>query len=144
MVGKVAKKEPPPFPSVVLDSEGLWAVARNTEDARALIDLAIRGSSTVIVPAIVLAEALTGGPKDARVNQVLSKLTVVSITEDLARDAALLKRKSGMTGVQHTIDAIVVAVSASQGGGVVLTSDPGDIGRLADEVQQSRIRAIKV
>lgn len=144
MAGKVAKKDPPPFPSVVLDSEGLWAVARNTEDARAVIDLAIRGGSLVIVPSIVLAETLTGGPQDAPVNQVLSKVTVVSITEDLARDAALLKRKSGMTGVEHTIDAIVVAVSASQGGGVVLTSDPGDIKQLADEVYESRIRAIKV
>jgi predicted nucleic acid-binding protein len=109
-----------------------------------VIDLAIRGGSLVIVPSIVLAETLTGGPQDAPVNQVLSKVTVVSITEDLARDAALLKRKSGMTGVEHTIDAIVVAVSASQGGGVVLTSDPGDIKQLADEVYESRIRAIKV
>jgi predicted nucleic acid-binding protein len=85
-----------------------------------------------VVPSIVLAETLFGDQRDAPVNQVLKKLAIFSVDEDVARVAARLKRLSGMSGVASTIDAIVVAVSVSLGGGAILTSDPDDIKQLAD------------
>jgi hypothetical protein len=91
-----------------------------------------------------MAETLQGGPEDAPLNQAISKLIIVPITEQLARGAADLKRKSGMTGVKHTIDALVVAVSVNAGGGIILTSDPGDINRLSDGAPQVKIRAVDV
>jgi predicted nucleic acid-binding protein len=129
----------------VLDSEGLWAVARNdSDDARAALAASSRAGVPVLVPAAVLAETLFGDGRDARANQVLKKLRVVPLTEPAARRAAELKRLSGMTGVTATIDAIVVATSAAAGGGIVLTSDVEDIRTLATCVTGMRIRAVRV
>jgi predicted nucleic acid-binding protein len=48
-----------------------------------------------------------------------------------------------MVGVAATIDAVVVAVSAIAGGGVIVTSDVEDIRRLAD-TSGVRIRTVQV
>jgi predicted nucleic acid-binding protein len=130
---------------VVLDSQGLWAIARNdSEDARAVLAASRAAGVPVLVPAAVLADTLFGDHRDARANQALKKVQVVVITEPVARAAADLKRAAGLTGVLATIDALVVAVCAAVGGGVVLTSDVRDIRKLADSVSDARIRAIIV
>ena len=140
------KKTPPaPWPSVVLDSEGLWAVARNSsEDASALLAASSRAGVPVLVSAAVLGETLHGDARDARAHQVLKKLEVVPVTDGIARTAARLKQAAGMTGVAATIDAVVVATAEAAGGGVILTSDPGDIRALADCVTDRRIRPVRV
>jgi predicted nucleic acid-binding protein len=129
----------------VLDSQGLWAVARNeSEDARAVLAVSSQAGVPVFVPAAVLAETLFGDSRDARANQVVKKVQVVQLTEAIARAAAELKRLAGMTGVAATIDAIVVATSAAAGGGVVVTADVNDIRALADRVTAIRIRPVRV
>jgi predicted nucleic acid-binding protein len=129
----------------VLDSQGLWAIARNdSEDARAVLAASRAAGIPVLVPTAVLAETLFGDHRDARANQVLKKIQVVAITEPVARAAAELKRAAGMTGVAATIDAMVVAVSSAAGGGIILTSDTQDIRGLAGHVRASRIRAVAV
>jgi predicted nucleic acid-binding protein len=136
---------PAPWPSAVLDSEGLWAVARNdSEDARAALAASSQAGIPVLVPAAVLAETLFGDGRDARANQVLKKLNVVPLTEPIARSAAEIKRLAGMTGVTATIDAVVVATSAAAGGGIILTSDVDDIGALASCVSGIRVRPVRV
>lgn len=136
---------PAPWPSVVLDSEGLWAVARNdSEDARAVLAASAEAGVRVLVPAAVLAETLHGDRRDARANLVVRKLEVAPVTERVARAAAELKRLAGMAGVAATIDAIVVAVSVAAGGGVILTSDVGDIRKLAERAPGARIRPVRV
>lgn len=73
--GSVVRREltnapPAPRPSVVLDSEGLWAVARNdSEEARAVLAASNQAGVPVLVPAAVLAETLFGDGRDARSNQ---------------------------------------------------------------------------
>lgn len=130
---------------MVLDSEGLWAVARNdNEDARAVLASSREAGVPVLVPAVVLAETLFGDSRDARANQAVKKLQVVPIDETLARVAAELKRSADMGGVAATVDAIVVAVSAAAGGGAVLTADVDDIRKLASAVSDVRIRPIRV
>jgi predicted nucleic acid-binding protein len=136
---------PAPWPSVVLDSEGLWAVARNdSEDARAVLASSREAGVPVLVPAVVLAETLFGDSRDARANQALKRLQVVAISEPMARAAAELKLSADLSGVAATVDAIVVAVSAAAGGGVVLTADAGDIRKLASAASGIRIRPIRV
>jgi len=129
----------------VLDSQGLWAVARNdSDDARAVLAASSQAGVPVLVPTAVLAETLKGDERDARANQALKKLQVVPLTDPIARSAARLKRLAGMTGVAATIDAIVVATSAAAGGGIILTSDSDDIRVLASHVSDMRIRPINV
>jgi predicted nucleic acid-binding protein len=146
MVRRGLKNVPPaPWPSVVLDSQGLWAVARNdSDDARAVLAASSEAGVPVLVSAAVLAETLLGDERDARANQVLKKLQIVPLTDPIARSAARLKGLAGMTGVAATIDAIVVATSAAAGGGVILTSDPDDIRVLASYVSDMRIKPIHV
>jgi predicted nucleic acid-binding protein len=130
---------------VVLDSQGLWVVARNdSEDARAVLAASHQAGVPVLVPAAVLAETLFGDERDTRANQALKKLHVVPLTEAVARSATVLKRLAGMTGVAATIDAVVVATSAAAGGGVVLTSDVDDVRALANCATGIRIRPIRV
>jgi predicted nucleic acid-binding protein len=102
---------------VVLDSQALWAVARNDgDDARAVLAASSEAGVPVLVPTAVLAETLLGDERDARANQVLKKLQIVPLTDSVARSAARLKRLAGMTGAAATIDAIVVATSAARYG----------------------------
>ncbi len=130
---------------MVLDSEGLWAVARNdSDDARAVLAASSQAGVPVLVPAVVLAETLFGDARDARANQVLKKLQVVPITDRIARSAAELKRLAGMTGVTATIDAIVVATSAAADGGVIVTSDIEDIRSLARCAAGIQIRPVRI
>ena len=131
---------------MVLDSEGLRAVARNdSDDARAVLAASSQAGIPVLVPAAVLAETLFGDERDARANQVLKRLRVVPITDPVARSAARLKRRAGVVGVASTIDAIVVATSAAVGGGgVILTSDIDDIRALADHAASARIRPVSI
>jgi predicted nucleic acid-binding protein len=134
-----------PWPSVVLDSEGLWAVARNdSSDVRAVLAASRNAGVAVLVPAVVLAETLFGDERDARANQVLKRLVVVEITEPVARLAAKLKNLAEMPGVAATVDAIVVATSALAGGGVIITSDANGIGKLANVAVTVRIRPVRV
>jgi predicted nucleic acid-binding protein len=141
----VKNAPPAPWPSAVLDSQGLWAVARNdSEDARAVLAASSQSGVPVLVPAVVLAETLFGDERDARANQVLKKIQVIPVTDPIARSAARLKQAAGMTGVAATIDAIVVATSAAAGGGVILTSDPGDIRALAACLSSTRSRPVRV
>jgi predicted nucleic acid-binding protein len=59
--GGVKKTPLAPWPAVVLDSQGLWAAARNDDvDARAVLAASSRAGVPVIVPAVVLAETLFG------------------------------------------------------------------------------------
>lgn len=132
---------PAPWPSLVLDSGGLGKLAQGDGWAKAALDSTM---SVALVPSMVLAEALQGGPEDANINRVLKGLEIVSITAELARGAASLKRQAGLSGVQITIDAVVVAVSVSVGGGAIMTTDPKDIRRLAASRPELGIRPIPV
>jgi predicted nucleic acid-binding protein len=130
---------------VVLDSEGLWVVARNdSDDARAVLAASRQAGVPVLVPAAVLAGTLFGDERDARANQALKRLQVVSLTASVARSAAELKRLAGMSGVAATIDAVVVATSVAAGGGVVLTSDVEDVRALANCARGIRVRPVRV
>lgn len=142
---KMKKTSPAPWPALVLDSQGLWAAARNEgTKAKTVVSESRKARVPIIVPADVLAETLFGDKRDAQANQLLKQVVIVETSESIARSAARLKRDAGMAGVGATIDAIVVATSEAAGGGVILTSDPKDIRALADCVINRRIRPVKV
>lgn len=115
--------------TVILDSGGVSTLAVNVAKLR---ELKARGEWPPIVPAGVLTESLTGDHRrDFHTNRLLRQCEIWPITENIARHAAVLRyatrRRTGISAV----DAIVVATADHAGGGVVLTSDPGDLGELA-------------
>ena len=61
--------------TLVLDSEGLSKLAAGDSRARAYLETAVARRARVAVSAITLTEVLRGGPRDAAVHRVLSRIT---------------------------------------------------------------------
>ncbi len=124
---------------VVLDSGGLSRLAERSTAALALLRaMRAAGRWPATVPTAVLVESLTGsGPRDARVNRLLKACRVEPVQEATARRAALLRSRAR---AGSAVDALVVA--AAEPGGVVLTSDPHDVGALAHQAAGVRIEAV--
>lgn len=115
--------------TLILDSGGLSALA--CQRAR-LTELKRRGLWPAQVPAVVLAEALTGDHRrDFRTNRLLRACQIRAVSEPLARAAAQMRTATGRAGSISAADAIVAAHADICPEPVVLTSDPADLTALA-------------
>jgi predicted nucleic acid-binding protein len=135
---------------VVLDAEGLDALASPSPPTafRALLREALDRGRDVLVPAVVCAEACRGGSRTQRIETALARhrptrgqrppVTVVDTNFALARQVGAVLHGAG-AGSADLADAHVVAVCARHGGGLVITSDPDDIARLAAAVPAARV-----
>lgn len=101
--------------------------------ARARVaELRRRGEWPPVVPAVVLAEALTGDHRrDFDENRLLNLCVTTPVNEELARKAAALRTAVGGPRTPSAVDAIVVAEADRAGGAAVLTGDPHDLRALA-------------
>ncbi|MDQ3470647.1 MAG: PIN domain-containing protein [Actinomycetota bacterium] len=116
--------------TLILDSGGVSALAG--QRAR-LAELRRRGHWPPQVPAVVLTAALTGDPRrDFHENQLLRLCQVCDVTEQLARDAAQLRTRTGRADSRSAVDAVVAAHAISRADPVVLTSDPDDVRALVE------------
>jgi predicted nucleic acid-binding protein len=114
---------------LVLDSGGISALAR---DRARLAELRRRNLWPAQVPAVVLAEALTGDHRrDFHVNRLLRACQLRTTDEAGAREAARLRAATGRAGTISAVDAVVAAFATTRPDAVVLTSDPGDLAALA-------------
>ena len=83
------------------------------------------------IPTVVLTETLTGDQRrDFHENQLIRLCQVRDVTEQLARDAALLRTRSGRASTVSATDAIVAALAVGYPDPIVLTSDPEDLAAL--------------
>lgn len=122
---------------VVLDSEALVALAgrsgRRNLEVRAALRAAARLHREVIVPSVILAELYRGPRHNPLVDACLSRETGIRVRDT---DRPLARIVGGVlaaaqAGSEHLADAHVVAVAVEFGGGLVLTADTEDLGRLA-------------
>lgn len=122
---------------VVLDSEALSLVARPDQrsyEVMAALKAAARNGRGPLVPAVVLAEQYRSRARVAAVNSVLDGRSLVIRVCDTDRALAqLVGSVLAASGASSSdmVDAHCVAVAVQHGGGTVLTSDVGDIERLA-------------
>src|SRR5215211_1222999 len=101
---------------------------------RAFLEVARERRARVIVSAVTLTEVLRGGPRDAPVHRVLSRITVEPVSAETGRRAGELLGATGLSGHRCAIDAVVAATALELAGPVVLlTSDPDDLSRLVEE-----------
>jgi predicted nucleic acid-binding protein len=122
---------------VVLDAGALEALAgrfdnRNRE-VRAALRAASRLGREVVVPAVILAELYRGPRHNQLVDACLSRETGIRVRNtdrSLARLVGGVLAAAG-AGSRHLADAHVVAAAVDVGGGIALTTDPGDLDRLA-------------
>lgn len=119
---------------LTLDSGALIAFERGDRRMRTLVAAAKRGDRELAIPAVALAEAWRGG--NARwLNELLAASTIEPVDEQLARRAGELLAR---TATSNAVDALVAACAA-QRGDVVVTADPHDLQRLADDLGQIRV-----
>jgi predicted nucleic acid-binding protein len=117
------------MPALVYDTGALLAAERRNPDFLALHDQATAARIRPIVPVVVLAQAWRGGPQH-QISRVLKGC-------DVLPDAAATGRAAGVacaaSGTADVVDAIVIATAVRYQAAVV-TSDPGDLTRLADAI----------
>ena len=129
-----------PMNRLILDSGAVIALSRNDARARAVIAAARERSAFVAIPSVVLAETVRGAATDALVNRVVTSVAAIAPAhESTGRLAGALLAKADS---RSTIDALVVATAIENGGGIVLTSDPRDLRRLADGHDEVVIQAL--
>ncbi len=117
--------------TLILDSGGISALAGNRSRVKVLRD---RGRWPPQIPAVVLAEALTGDHRrDFHENQLIRMSQVHAVTESLSRHAARLRFRTGRAATISATDATVAALAVGAAGSIVLTSDPHDLGALLAE-----------
>ena len=123
---------------LVLDAEALSALAgrpgRRKQEVRAALRAAIKFGRVVAVPAVILAELYRGPRHNQLVDACLSRETGIRVC---STDRVLARLVGGVlaaadAGSEHLADAHVIAVAVDFGGGVALTTDPDDLGRLAN------------
>ena len=131
--------------TLVLDAEGLTKLAANHPAAYARIKAASRRRSTMVTAASTLAEVLRGGPNDARMHRVLSRMTVIPIEKQQGRAAGELLGLTGLSGHRCALDALLAVVALSQPRpAVLLTSDTDDMRKLTEEPGRPKAERIEV
>ena len=130
---------------LVLDSGAITKIAGQADPlARALWrELTLRGWTTCI-PAVTLAEILTGRPRsDAAVNLLLKQVdALVDCDEPTARLAGILRAGARISPRPSGIDAIVAAVASATQPSIVLTTDPADLRALLHDAPEAEIVAV--
>ncbi|MGQ0841551.1 PIN domain-containing protein [Actinokineospora sp.] len=88
----------------------------------------LEAGTPALLPTVVLAQVWRASPRQAPLAILRRMCRSVSFTEDVAEAVGRLLALSGTADV---VDAAVVVTAISHGG-AVLTSDPNDLGKLAD------------
>jgi predicted nucleic acid-binding protein len=115
--------------SVVYDTGALLAAERRNPDFLALHDELTAARIRPIVPVVVLAQAWRGGPQH-QISRVLKACNIIPDDERTGRAAGVACAAAGTSDV---VDAIVVATAVRHQAPVV-TSDPGDLGHIAESI----------
>lgn len=122
---------------LVLDAEALSGLARargqRFREVHAALTAARQLRRDVVTPAVILAELYRGPRHNQVVDACLNResgITVRDTDREFARyvGGVLAAARSGSSDLA---DAHAVAVAVEAGGGVIMTADEGDIGRLA-------------
>ncbi len=114
--------------ALVLDAGAFVAVDRGERAMIARLRAAERHAIGLRTSAIVVAEVWRDpADRQALLARLLRAVDVRPVDDRLARDAGVLL---GRAGTADPIDATVVLVA--EAGDRILTSDPGDLRRLAD------------
>lgn len=122
---------------VVLDSEAMSALgeraSKRQREVRAALTAANRLGREVVVPALTLAELYRGPNRSKLIDSCLARETGIRVQ---VTDRSFARLVGGILaaaaeGSEMIVDAHAVAAAVEAGGGIVLTSDPDDLGRLA-------------
>ncbi|MDR2565354.1 MAG: PIN domain-containing protein [Bifidobacteriaceae bacterium] len=117
-------------PVLVLDSHGFAALARPTDRGARLLAAAELNGQRIAVPAVVLAETISGRAEDAVYWRALKGMTVCDTTARIAARAGELRTAAARARRKKrdlTVDAIVASTAYDLAPAIILTGDPGDM-----------------
>jgi predicted nucleic acid-binding protein len=117
---------------ITFDAGGLIALDRNHRRVLALIARAAEQGLRITVPATALAQAMRRPARQARLSRLIRQPDTDLISLD-GSDATAVGLLLSRTGTADVVDAHVV-VCARRAGQAVITSDPGDLRRIAPEL----------
>ena len=117
------------MPAIVYDSGALLAAERHNPDFIALHDELTSARIRPLIPVVVLAQVWRGGPQH-QISRVLKGCDIMPDDERVGRAAGVACAASGTADV---VDAIVI-VTAVRHQAAVVTSDPGDLTRIAHSI----------
>ena len=115
--------------TIVLDSEAVSLLARRDVRIQQTMTAALAMGERVVVPALVLAEIMTGKPSDAAVWHVVGRLVTQNVTAKIAARAGALREKATLSRAKKrdlTVDAVVAATAEIMTPVTILTGDPND------------------
>ena len=125
----------PPVRVFVLDCEALSLAVRGDRKMIAWLDLAARGEAEVVTSPMTLVEAYDGRTTEQRWDWVLSRLQVVDVGKDEARQARRLLADAKLHGHKYAIDAVLAVIARQQKGQVtVFASDVDDLEKLVPDM----------
>lgn len=124
--------------NLVLDAGALIGIDRDDRRVAGLIELGRRAAATLVTSAPVVGQAWRDGARQARLARALTMIDVRPVTLTEAKDAGDLL---GRTSSSDVVDAFVALLALP--GDQVLTSDPGDLTRLAG-AHQVDVRVVAV
>ncbi len=110
----------------MLDSGALIALERNGRPMWTRLKAAQLTGAVPVTHAGVLGQVWRSHPRQVRLARALQGIEVRAVDEPLGRAAGELL---GQAGVSDVIDAAIVLLSTD--GDDIVTSDPGDLSRLA-------------
>lgn len=115
--------------TVVLDAGALVAIERRSVRVQELITRTRARQTSIVIPTAVVAQVVRGGGRQANLRRFLadSALRFVGLDYPTALEIGALLGESGTADV---VDATVVVCSRAFRRCPVITSDPGDLGKL--------------
>ena len=118
---------------ITFDAGGLIALDRNDRRVLTLIARATERGMRIIIPATALAQALRSPARQARLSRLIRQAGTDLMPLD-GPDAAAVGLLLARTATADIVDAHVV-ICARRAGQAVVTSDAGDLRRLAPELR---------
>jgi hypothetical protein len=118
---------------ITFDAGGLIALDRNDRRVIVLLARATELGARVIVPATALAQVIRNPARQTRLSRLIRQADTDLIPLN-GPDATAVGLLLAETATADIVDAHVV-ICARRTGQVVVTSDPGDIGRIGPELQ---------
>lgn len=113
---------------LVYDAGALIAAERRDPRMMKVHRLALHDGDVPIVPTIVLGQVWRGSSRQAPLSRLLKGCSVHVLDIVTAKQGGQL---CGYAGTTDLADAVVAVLAVRQGAGIV-TSDPGDLQRLAE------------
>jgi len=120
-------------PTLILDSEAVVASSRPSPADAVTLAAIRRNQQPMVVPAVVLAEVLTGRPADAPVARFVKSTSVCPISQGIATRAGALRERASAARRKKrdlTVDAIVASTAQEFTPAAIVTGDTVDMALL--------------